>query len=678
MDKKLITYQEDKNDCAAACVSSIIKYYNGYMDLESIRNLINTSKYGTNAYDIISGLKEIGLVGKGERIELNDLIKTFNKPLIAHIKKNNYFHFVVIYKILEKRQTLIIMDPSSGIKKISYKEFGDNYLGTVIKLDKIKELPKINEKNDLLKVILKGAFNNKKTLIYLSLLSILTIILSLISSLYYKLILDNIDYLKKYMYIFLTIILIKFIITYITNIIALNFNKKLDLYINKETVIRLFNLPYSFYKNKTTGEIISRLNDLDLIKELILDLFLNSFVNILLLLSSLLLISAINIKLCLTLIIIFIIYILITIISNKIYNKHIKDAQENKGLYNNKLIETIEGIETINNLGIKNIIENNLQKQYSKTENLIHKLGLINTTTNILIDYIMEISNVIVLFISLLLYSKNIITLGEVMLVFMLFSYFISILNSITDKVPEISYAYKNIKKVNSVLKYQNKKTNLTQLKGNIKISNLSYKNNNYLFKGISYKIQEGDKILLKGKSGSGKSTLLKIVLKYFNDYDGNISINGINIKEINEENINYNFTYIGQNEKLFNDTIKNNIIMYRDIKEDKYNEVIKITNVDEIINNKLLKEDTLIEENGFNLSGGERQRIILARGLLKESNYILLDEPLSEVEIGLEKIIINNIINKYKDKTIIYVSHKKEIQDLFLKKIDIEGGKYE
>lgn len=146
-----------------------------------------------------------------------------------------------------------------------------------------------------------------------------------------------------------------------------------------------------------------------------------------------------------------------------------------------------------------------------------------------------------------------------------------------------------------------------------------------------------------------------------------------VNLKDISDDSIRKSFTYVGQNEKLFNDTLKGNILMGRNVNENKYKSIIKITKIDEIINSKSLKENFLIEEDGFNLSGGERQRIILARALLKESNYLLIDEALSEVDYNLEKNIVLNLFKYYKNKTIIYVSHKKEIEKLFNKKIILE-----
>ena len=165
----------------------------------------------------------------------------------------------------------------------------------------------------------------------------------------------------------------------------------------------------------------------------------------------------------------------------------------------------------------------------------------------------------------------------------------------------------------------------------------------------------------------------MKILLKYFDEYKGIIKINDINLKDISRDTIRNSFSYVSQNEILLSDTIKNNIALKRDISDKKYNEIIKICKVNEIIDKKPLRGNFLIEEDGFNLSGGERQKIILARGLLKNFNILILDEALSEVGLEEELKIMKEIFKKYSDKTIIYISHKKEIISYFEKKYSFE-----
>ena len=171
---------------------------------------------------------------------------------------------------------------------------------------------------------------------------------------------------------------------------------------------------------------------------------------------------------------------------------------------------------------------------------------------------------------------------------------------------------------------------------------------------------------MIYAPSGRGKSTILKIILKYLTDYNGNIYINDINIKDIDASIIASSFTYVSQNNYLNNDTLKNNIIYFRDTSQTEYEKVIKLCHIDKIRDNNKLRDNFMIEENGFNLSGGERQKVIVARSLLKKSNYILLDEAFSEVSPDEEKILIKNIRKSYKDKCIIYISHKKEICECF------------
>ena len=151
----------------------------------------------------------------------------------------------------------------------------------------------------------------------------------------------------------------------------------------------------------------------------------------------------------------------------------------------------------------------------------------------------------------------------------------------------------------------------------------------------------------------------------------GEVFIGGINIKDIDISTIRDNILYVSQKEELFTGTIKDNILMNRDISNEDFLNICKICEVEDIVKKKNLRYDSLIENGAINLSGGEMQRIILARGLLKKVNIIILDEALSEVDKKLESKIIKNIRNYFKDKTIIYISHKNQ-KRLFENVIDI------
>ena len=685
MKRNLVVLQEEKYDCAAASLLSIIKYYGGYINLESIRELIYTKKTGTTAYDLINGSKEIGFDSYGKKVnflEIENQEKLF--PVIAHIKKNNMYHFVVIYQINKIKKYFEIMDPSVGYIKVSFKEFEKNYLGTLIFFSKVKELPKEKKDNKLLKIIILSLFKDKKVIILLSLLSLVTFIFSLLDTVYYKIIIDNIITTKELCYsyslIFISFTFIKNIFIYLRNKLSIKVNYKIELLINNETLNRIFCLPYSYYKNKSTGEITSRINDLDTLKELLSNLILNTFVDILLILISFIIMFILNKKLTSITIIILLIYIIIIKIYKEKFNKSIRLIQETKGIYNHNLLENIEAIETINNLNIKNIKINKLKEKYKNTSEETKKLNSFINKQHFLKNNVYDMGLIFLLTSGFLLVLKNKITIGDLILIFMIISYFINVIKNLLDKDIDISYTLKNIEKVNALLKDNKIKETNQKVNGSIIVDDLSfaYNSNSKNVKIKSLTIKEGNKVLITGKSGSGKSTLMKIILKNLTNYKGTIKVGNRDLKNVDEQIIRNSFTYIGQNEKLFTDTFKNNIILNREITEYEYEKVIKICELDNLRNSRKFKDSFLIEEGGFNISGGEKERIILARALLKNSNFILIDEALSEVNLELEKKIIKNILTNFKDKTIIYTSHKDKVKELFKKIYNIERSEYE
>ena len=266
------------------------------------------------------------------------------------------------------------------------------------------------------------------------------------------------------------------------------------------------------------------------------------------------------------------------------------------------------------------------------------------------------------------------------MLLYMINSFLITNMCELIDKYTEIKLALANTKYFDSIIMNKEIEEKSYLLDGDITISNLKflYDNKNKIIDNLNLTIKRKDKILLTGKSGCGKSTLIKLILKYVEDYEGNITIDNYDLKDINSASINNSFVYIGQNEKLFNTTFKENIMLYRNVNDEVYEKVINICKLNEVRNNKILKDNDVIESDGFNYSGGEKQRIILARSLIGEFNYLIIDEALSEVSLDMEIEIINNIINNYKDKTIIYVSHKDKVRSEFKKVFNLERRIYE
>ena len=214
------------------------------------------------------------------------------------------------------------------------------------------------------------------------------------------------------------------------------------------------------------------------------------------------------------------------------------------------------------------------------------------------------------------------------------------------------------------------------KLDGDIVYNNLTYKvGSKKLLDNVSLTIKKGEKILLCGESGSGKSTLVKMLLRYIEVPYGVLNISKIDINHYHLENIRANITYVTSNEYLFNDTIKNNIMLYKEYPEEEFLNACNMCLVNDIVKDEK-KYNMLIEENGFNISNGERQRIILARSILRKSNIYIFDEAFAGIDITKEKKILKNIFEYLNDKTVIVISHRFNNKKEFDRILKLDRGK--
>jgi len=681
--KKYVVFQDGNKTCGAACLLSIIKYYGGNIGIDRLLELTNTTKDGTNFYNLQLASKEIGLIAKGYKIDNINLLKEINLPFISQIVINNYKHFIVVYKI--KNSKITIMDPAKGMKKINIEDFLNLWTGNILIIKPYKKLPVYNENNYVLTVIKEILYKNKKILYNLFSLTLIVTLFTCLYGYYFKIIIDKLLNTNKLnlliiTIIFLVILTIKTLVEYLRNNLLLYLNQKIDLNIITNTINKIISLPYSYYKNKTTGEIISRINDLFYIKNVISKIIVNIFLDILLSIITFIILFNINKELTFYLIIITILYIIIFIVFKKTIKSMTNIIQEDNSKINSTLVESISSYETIKGLNL----EDNMVKK-------INKLYLNSINNNLIFSRIINnqelfkdlFESIIILF---LIYQGSIcvmdskMTLGSLITYNSLLYYYLSPIKNSLDFYKELFYAKNSIKRINNILNYKyeklDNKTNL-MIKGDIIFNNLSFSYNNQdnILNNINLNIDDKSRVLILGPSGSGKSTLLKLIYKYYDVKRDNIYLNNYDINDFTLKDIRENITYISQNEVLYTDTIKNNIILDRNIKEDDFINICNLTYINEIIKNNIVSYDYPIEENGANLSGGQRQRIILARALLKQSKIILIDEGLNEIDIKLERKILQNIFNYYKDKTFIIISHRLDNMDLYNKVVNIDKG---
>lgn len=675
--------QRENKDCGVACLSMIIKYYNGCICEDTLYDMTNTDKKGTSAYNLIKAATNIGFKSEGIKCDDLEQLKDIKFPCVAHVLLDKkYGHYVVIYEINWNKKEIYIADPAKKKMMISIKDFEKIFTGIIITFVHEKTLPLYENQITLKKFLKTLLIMYKKEWLKILIVSIFTLLISLIVSFSLIVMLQGV-YINSYKWISYTILTfillstIKGIVTYIQEKMIYRVRHKINIRLMVQAIKNIIFLPYQFYCNRSTGEIVSRLQDLEKVGYGISQIILLLCMDFIMSFVSGIFLFVLNRSLFKWIIVWIIVYILIVLFFRKFIQDKISTLKQTYSSMYNDLIEVIKGFETIKGLQLENNQVQEISRKYIDYDNKLLELEDIENKQKTWKNIISDIGYIVICGLSCIQVIRGNMELSHVLAYQTLITYFLLPIEHFLNMNTSVCDMEKSLQRTIELLYVEEKKQKLTCKKiKNIKLNNLSYEKNNTIINNICLNIQAKEKIILMGKSGSGKSTLLKIIRGYYPISNGKVYINGIDINSYTKDSIGKRITYISQNEILFTNTIYNNITLNRNCNEDDVVKQIKINHIEQIAKNKMIGLQEIIEEDGYNLSGGERQRIILARSLLKKSDVILIDEGFSQMDSNLERNILKNLFKLYSNKIIIVVSHRKDNIDLFDTYIEVANGK--
>ena len=212
------------------------------------------------------------------------------------------------------------------------------------------------------------------------------------------------------------------------------------------------------------------------------------------------------------------------------------------------------------------------------------------------------------------------------------------------------------------VEKKENIEGKICQLKHSINMENISFSyTERSIMQNVNLEIHKGEKIAIIGDNGGGKSTLLSMLLRFIEPEQGNIYIDGVDIKEYDIDQYRSMFSVVSQNIYLFADTLWNNIVMGKNIGLEEMNQKLEKMDMKGFLKKLPNGYESSLQKNGENLSGGERQKIGLLRALIKDSPILILDEATSSIDKDYDKFIYDMLLNDCSNKTIIVITHKQE-----------------
>ena len=658
--------QEGLRDCGVCCLFNIIRYYGGYINIEKLRQMTQTNENGTSIYNLVKAANELGFNSKAYRCGINDF-HSLTFPIIAFIKLNEFNHFVIVKSIgIDK---INVFDPIRGDKVYEIDDFLKEWQNIIITFDKNSEL--VKERDYYVNYLLCLIKDNKNLMIFLLSLSFICVCFGFIITIFLKNLFDK-NILLSSFFVFLFFLIIKTFFEYIKSKVSLYLNNKIDLSLSYKIYDKIYSLPISYHHNRPAGDIASRINDIYSVEEFINTFTVSSIIDAFFIIIVLFVCIFIRFRIFFILLLITFLYLFTYYLFRGKHDIYLNSVKEKGANLNSSFIENILGIDTINNLNIQERIiskQKNIKLSYLNSYN---KFISFISLQSLVLNLIESSGTIIIMLSGYKLLNNKIITIGELSMIYSMFIlYFSSIKNLI---ILDKSFIESNIsfKRIHTLLNIDNKKEEGVIIKkiNSIVFENISYSyNETKVLNNINLEINKGDFLLVEGRSGRGKSTIFKLLNKELELKEGNILINNKDIKNIKSNSIKNNICYVSQNEYLFNDSIKNNIVMYKNVKKKELDKVLRITMLDKVLKDRNISLDYILEENGHNLCGGERQKVLLARTLLRNTDFIILDETMNEIDIESERRIIENIKTEY-DTTLILISHRKSNNDLFNKTV--------
>lgn len=372
----------------------------------------------------------------------------------------------------------------------------------------------------------------------------------------------------------------------------------------------------------------------------------------------------------------FIYYLIASIILtyfNYVKNQKVGKKDREYRKENDKVVgltsELVRGARDIKMLFAQKSFMKELDEQIVSQNERIFEMRNIDMNYNILIGYVKTFLEFITVILLILLINNNVLTVAVSIAIY---NYRDDVLTNFMDIVSELLEECKNFniscnrvfEIINSEIYTKEKfgKKHLDKINGNFEFKDVvfGYDDNRNVLDKISFKVKESETVGFVGKSGGGKTTIFNLLCKMYDVKSGSITIDGVNINELDEESIRGNITIISQNPYIFNLSIKDNLRLVKEnITDKEIKEACKLACLDDYIESLPQKYDTVVGEGGVTLSGGQRQRLAIARAFVQKTKIILFDEATSALDNETQNKIQQAINNMKSDYTILIIAHR-------------------
>lgn len=675
--------QADAKDCGPTCLKIVAKHFGKTMPMQDLRKLCKTERQGSSLLNLSNAAEEIGLRTLSIKASI-DVLKKISMPCILFWDLQ---HYVVLFKF--KKGIFFISDPGFGILKYTEKELLKHWVdesvsvaeqeGVVLLLEPTSKFYRIDSSAENesfgFKFLTPYVLRYKEYLWQLILGLIAGSAFLLVFPFLTQSIVDvgiaNKDLHFIYLILFaqLALFLGRLSVDVIRGWILLHLGTRINISLISDFFVKLMNLPISFFDTKMTGDILQRINDHSRIQNIMT----TSSLNVLFSLVNLIVFGIVLIYYNWLIFTIFVIgsilyfgWILIFLKKRKTidYKMFSQVSQEQS-----KVIELINGMQTIK--------MNNAEKQkrwgWEFLQVKLFKISMENLALeqyqNVGSQLINEVKNIIITVVSAKLVIEGEITLGVLLAISYIVGQLDSPIGLLINFIRELQDAKISLDRLAEIHdkedEEQDKLTKIMEISPdlNISLNNISFKypdSNKFVLENLNLLIPANKVTAIVGVSGSGKTTLMKLLLKFYDQFEGELVVGKHRLHNISQQTWRSKCGVVMQEDYIFNDSVANNIAVGQDyIDQEKLDYSLEVANIKSFIEELPLSHNTKIGMEGVGLSTGQKQRLLIARAVYKNPDYLFFDEATSSLDANNEKVIMEKLNTFFKNKTVVVIAHR-------------------
>ena len=674
-------YQMDAMDCGPASLKMVAKYFGRYYSLQYLRDKCGITKEGVSLLGISTAAESIGLHTVAIKCTIADLMIKVPFPVIVHWNEN---HFVVVYHADKKH--VWVSDPIKGHVKYTMQEFRaswylkDQDKGVLLALEPTSDFKLSKQDKDQVKdsflSMLRYFIPYKRQFLLIFFVMMVVTLLQAILPFISKAVIDigistsDVTFINMVLVGNITILLCIMVFNVVRDWILMHITARVNIALISDYLVKLMKLPVTFFENKLLGDILQRAQDHERIRAFIMNNSLSLIFSVFTFFIFSIILLIYNEAIFFIFIVGSILYVLWVLLFLKIRKKldwqYFELISRNQSYW----VETVSAIQDIK---IYNYERSRRWKWEEIQARLYHVNKRVLTVTNIQnlgAQFIESIKNMAITFFCATAVIKGDITFGVLISTQFILGMLNGPLLQFIGFIVSAQYAKISFLRMNEIRQLEDEDELLSVGTTTILPENKSLILNNVMFqyaqhlpmvlKNINLIIPENKVTAIVGSSGCGKSTLLKLLVRLYKPSYGTVNMGGMNVTALNLRTWRELCGVVMQDGKIFNDTIKNNIVLDDEHVDEA--KLIKCSQTAQIKNeiDQLPKGyDTMIGEQGRGLSGGQRQRLLIARALYRNPRYLFLDEATNSLDTLNEKKIVQALGSAFENRTVIIIAHR-------------------